>query len=169
MCILAHGASDVRQCGGAVAAIYSIYRTRVVESKNETPIWILCIGGGGLVLGLATLGVRIMRFTRRAHHEDHPERGFSAELSTAMVVSFASGYGVPVSSTHCITGAVIAISIVDVGFWNVRWIIVAKLYAGWIADSCRLWLDLCTVFCTGNLRTKSGHLSDLGLFYFVAI
>ncbi|EAN94202.1 phosphate-repressible phosphate permease, putative [Trypanosoma cruzi] len=128
----AHGASDVSNAVGPFAAIYSIYQTRVVESKNETPIWILCIGGGGLVLGLATLGVRIMRLLGERITKITPSRGFSAELSTAMVVSFASGYGVPISSTHCITGAVIAISIVDVGFWNVRWIIVAKLYAGWM-------------------------------------
>ncbi|EPY42974.1 hypothetical protein AGDE_00949 [Angomonas deanei] len=61
-----------------------------------------------------------------------PCRGFSAELAAAMVVSFASAFGIPVSSTHCITGGVLAISICDVGFLNIKWMMVLKLYIGWI-------------------------------------
>ncbi|ESL05318.1 solute carrier family 20 (sodium-dependent phosphate transporter) [Trypanosoma rangeli SC58] len=128
----AHGASDVSNAMGPFAAIYAIYRTRAVVSVSDTPMWILFLGGGGLVLGLATFGVRIMRLLGERIATITPSRGFSAELSTALVVSFASGYGVPISSTHCITGAVVAISVVDVGFLKLRWIIIAKLYAGWI-------------------------------------
>ncbi|RNF06379.1 phosphate-repressible phosphate permease, partial [Trypanosoma conorhini] len=128
----AHGASDVSNAMGPFAAIYSIYQTQTASAVNSTPIWILCLGGAGLVLGLATFGVRLMRLLGERITTITPSRGFSAELSTALVVSFASGYGVPISSTHCITGAVVAISMVDVGFLKVRWIIVAKMYAGWI-------------------------------------
>lgn len=128
----AHGANDVSNAVGPFAAIYSIYVNKRVSSKSDAPIWILALGGAGIVVGLATLGVRIMRLLGRRITTITPSRGFSAELAAALVVSFASGFGVPVSSTHCITGAVVAISIVDVGFFNVRWLIVAKLYAGWI-------------------------------------
>ncbi|RNF01610.1 phosphate-repressible phosphate permease, partial [Trypanosoma rangeli] len=100
----AHGASDVSNAMGPFAAIYAIYRTQTVVAVSDTPIWILFLGGGGLVLGLATFGVRIMRLLGERITTITPSRGFSAELSTALVVSFASGYGVPISSTHCITG-----------------------------------------------------------------
>lgn len=128
----AHGANDVSNAVGPFAAIYNIYVNKRVSSKSEAPIWILALGGAGIVVGLATLGLRIMRLLGRRITTITPSRGFSAELAAALVVSFASGFGVPVSSTHCITGAVVAISIIDVGFCNVRWMIVAKLYAGWI-------------------------------------
>lgn len=137
----AHGASDVSNAVGPFSAIYSIYVNKKVLKKSETPIWILCLGGAGIVVGLATLGVKIMQLLGREITKITPSRGFSAELAAALVVSFASGYGVPVSSTHCITGAVIAISMVDVGFRKVRWLIVAKLYAGWIM----------TLFITGTI------------------
>ncbi|KAH9579101.1 Phosphate transporter [Trypanosoma melophagium] len=137
----AHGASDVSKAIGPFAAIYSVYLHQRVVSKVDIPIWILCLGGAGLVVGLATFGLKIMRLLGDRVTKITPSRGFCAELSTALVVSFASGYGVPISSTHCITGAVVGISMMDVGFWKVRWMIVAKLYAGWIM----------TVAITGSL------------------
>ncbi|EPY25992.1 hypothetical protein STCU_06375 [Strigomonas culicis] len=127
----AHGASDVSNAVGPFAAIYAIYQTGEVEF-GDTPIWILCLGGAGLVVGLSTFGVRLMRLLGEKITVITPSRGFSAELSAALVVSFASGYGIPVSSTHCITGAVVAISMVDVGIKKVRWLMVLKMYGGWI-------------------------------------
>ncbi|KAH8620864.1 putative phosphate repressible phosphate permease [Trypanosoma vivax] len=57
----AHGANDVSNAVGPFAAIYSIYENKAVMARNDMPIWILCLGGAGIVCGLATLGVRIMR------------------------------------------------------------------------------------------------------------
>ncbi|KAL7704137.1 phosphate-repressible phosphate permease [Lotmaria passim] len=128
----AHGASDVSNAVGPLAAIYSVYTTRAIHSTSSVPIWVLCLGGAGLVVGLATFGVRLMRLLGEKLTVITPSRGFSAELSAALVVSFASGYGIPVSSTHCITGAVIAISMMDVGFRRVRWMMVLKMYGGWV-------------------------------------
>lgn len=128
----AHGASDVSNAVGPFAAIYGIYSTGKFGFSKETPIWILCLGGAGLVVGLSTFGIRLMRLLGEKITVITPSRGFSAELSAALVVSFASGYGIPVSSTHCITGAVIAISILDVGFKKVKWMMVLKMYSGWV-------------------------------------
>jgi solute carrier family 20 (sodium-dependent phosphate transporter) len=128
----AHGASDVSNAVGPLAAIYSVYTTGAIHDTSDVPIWVLCLGGAGLVVGLATFGVRLMRLLGEKLTVITPSRGFSAELSAALVVSFASGYGIPVSSTHCITGAVIAISMMDVGIRRVRWIMVLKMYGGWV-------------------------------------
>ena len=61
-----------------------------------------------------------------------PSRGFSAELATALVVSFASKYGLPISSTQCITGAVVGISLCDRNLKDLNWRIMAKIFASWI-------------------------------------
>ncbi|KAH8620857.1 putative phosphate repressible phosphate permease [Trypanosoma vivax] len=128
----AHGANDVSNAVGPFAAIYSIYENKAVMARNDMPIWILCLGGAGIVCGLATLGVRIMRLLGERITRITPSRGFAAELSAALVVSLASAYGIPVSSTHCITGAVVAIRILDNGFCSVPWLLVGKMYAGWM-------------------------------------
>ncbi|GET93946.1 phosphate-repressible phosphate permease-like protein [Leishmania tarentolae] len=128
----AHGASDVSNAVGPLSAIYQVYQTGSVEKSSSVPIWVLCLGGAGLVVGLSTFGIRLMRLMGEDLTVITPSRGFSAELSAALVVSFASGYGIPVSSTHCITGGVIAVSMVDVGFLNIRWLMVLKMYGGWV-------------------------------------
>lgn len=145
----AHGASDVSNAVGPFAAIYNIYSTGKVSTTAETPIWILCLGGAGLVVGLATFGVRLMSLMGEKITLITPSRGFAAELSGALVVSFASGYGIPVSSTHCITGAVVAISMIDLGPRNVKWMMVLKMYAGWIGTLFVTGLVSATFFAQG--------------------
>uniref|UniRef100_A0A0A9YWL0 Phosphate-repressible phosphate permease n=1 Tax=Lygus hesperus TaxID=30085 RepID=A0A0A9YWL0_LYGHE len=127
---LAHGANDVSNAVGPFSAIYGIYANGKVDATASVPLWVLCLGGSGIVVGLATYGVNIMRLLGEKLAVITPARGFSAELSTALVVSFATIYGIPISSTHCITGAVIGISIMDVGIAHVRWRMIARMYVG---------------------------------------
>ncbi|CCW69743.1 unnamed protein product [Phytomonas sp. Hart1] len=129
---LAHGANDVSNAIGPLAAIWGIYTSHDVSNVAQVKIWMLCLGGIGIVVGLATFGMKIMRLLGEKIAVITPFRGFSAELATAMVVSFATMFGIPISSTHCITGAVVAVSMIDVGFRNVRWKIVLRMYAGWV-------------------------------------
>lgn len=145
----AHGASDVSNAVGPFAAIYNIYVSGKVSTTSSTPIWILCLGGAGLVIGLATFGVRLMSLMGEKITLITPSRGFAAELSAALVVSFASGYGIPVSSTHCITGAVVAISIIDLGFRHVKWMMVLKMYCGWVGTLFVTGLVSATFFAQG--------------------
>ncbi|KAK7195223.1 phosphate-Repressible Phosphate Permease-like protein [Novymonas esmeraldas] len=129
---LAHGSNDVSNAIGPYAAIYQVYRTGDVGSTAHVETWLLCLGGAGIVVGLATFGLPIMRLLGEKLAVLTPVRGCAAEVATALIVSIASMYGIPVSSTHCITGAVLAISMVDVGFRRVRWALVLKMYAGWV-------------------------------------
>lgn len=129
---LAHGSNDVSNSIGPYAAIYQIYRTGNVKSTAHVETWLLCLGGAGIVVGLATFGLNIMRLLGEKLAVLTPLRGCTAEVATALIVSIATVYGIPVSSTHCITGAVLAISMVDVGVRRVRWALVLKMYAGWI-------------------------------------
>ena len=128
----AHGANDVSNAVGPLAAIWHIYQTGTVSSKIDVPYWILAIGGGGIVVGLATYGVKIMEVIGKKITYISPSRGFAAELATALVVSFASKYGFPISSTQCITGAVVGISLCDKKLKDLNWKIMAKIFVSWI-------------------------------------
>jgi sodium-dependent phosphate transporter len=128
----AHGANDVSNAVGPLAAIYHIYQNDAVASKIEVPLWILALGGSGIVVGLATYGRKIMEVLGEKITFISPARGFSAELATALVVSFASKYGFPISSTQCITGAVIGISLCDHDLKNMNWRIIARIFLSWI-------------------------------------
>ena len=128
----AHGANDVSNAVGPLAAIWYIYQNDAVASKIEVPLWILSLGGAGIVVGLATYGVKIMEVIGKKITYISPSRGFSAELATALVVSFASKYGLPISSTQCITGAVVGISLCDKNIKDINWKIMAKIFASWI-------------------------------------
>ena len=128
----AHGANDVSNAVGPFAAIWYIYQNDAVSSKIEVPIWVLALGGSGIVVGLATYGTKIMRVLGEKITFISPARGFSAELATALVVSFASKYGFPISSTQCITGAVVGISLCDYDLKNVNWRIIGRIFLSWI-------------------------------------
>jgi sodium-dependent phosphate transporter len=128
----AHGANDVSNAVGPLAAIWYIYQNDEVSSKIDVPVWVLALGGGGIVVGLATYGVKIMEVLGKKITYISPSRGFSAELATALVVSFASKFGMPVSSTQCITGAVIGISLCDRNLKDINWKIMGKIFVSWI-------------------------------------
>jgi sodium-dependent phosphate transporter len=128
----AHGANDVSNAVGPLAAIWYIYQNNAVSSKIDVPIWILCLGGAGIVVGLSTYGVKIMDVLGKKITYISPVRGFAAELATALTVSFASKYGIPISSTQCITGGVIGISLCDLEFKNLNWRIMGKIFLSWI-------------------------------------
>jgi len=128
----AHGANDVSNAVGPLAAIWYIYQNGAVASKIDVPIWILCLGGAGIVAGLSTYGVKIMEVLGKDITFISPSRGFAAELATALTVSFASKYGLPISSTQCITGGVIGISLCDYNLKDLNWKIIGKIFLSWI-------------------------------------
>ena len=128
----AHGANDVSNAVGPLAAIWYIYQNGAVASKIDVPIWILCLGGAGIVVGLSTYGVKIMEVLGKDITFISPSRGFAAELATALTVSFASKYGLPISSTQCITGGVIGISLCDYNLKDINWKIIGKIFLSWV-------------------------------------
>jgi len=127
----AHGSNDVANSIGPVAAIVSTVKTGSVLQKSVLPAWILLLGGGGIVLGLATYGFRVMRTIGKNITELTPSRGFSAEMAAATTVVFASFTGLPVSTTHTLVGAVLGVGFArGIAALNMR--VVGNIFMSWI-------------------------------------
>jgi len=128
----AHGANDVANAVGPVAAVAEIYRTGQVAMEVAVPMWILLMGGVGIVFGLATFGRRVIETIGKRITEITPSRGFSAEISAATAVLVCSKCGLPVSTTHALVGAVIGVGLAR-GITGLRIRTVQQIFTSWIA------------------------------------
>ena len=107
----AHGSNDVANGIGPMAAVVSIINEGGVTAKAELPNWVLLVGGGGIVLGLATMGYKVIATVGEDITQLTPSRGFCAELAAASTVVLATRTGLPVSTTHVLVGSVIGVGL----------------------------------------------------------
>ncbi len=108
----AHGSNDVANGIGPMAAVVSIVQSGGnVAQSAALPIWILMLGGVGIIVGLATMGYRVMQTIGTDITTLTPSRGFCATLAAAATVVIASRTGLPVSTTHVAVGAVIGVGL----------------------------------------------------------
>jgi PiT family inorganic phosphate transporter len=128
----AHGSNDVANGIGPLAAVVSIVSSGgEVMQKSEMPIWILLLGGGGIVAGLVTLGYRVMLTVGTKITELTPSRGFCAELAAASTVVLASRTGLPVSTTHILVGSVLGVGLArGIGALDLR--VVFNIIISWL-------------------------------------
>ncbi|KAG7668922.1 hypothetical protein Ndes2437B_g06656 [Nannochloris sp. 'desiccata'] len=139
----AHGANDVANSIGSMAAIYAIWQCACANSKATVPIWMFVLGGVGLIIGLATYGYKIIRALGVKMTKMSNSRGYCAELTSAIVVIVASRYGFPVSTTQVITGAITGIGILEIITAKIQgqknasnrfnFALLLKFFAGWVA------------------------------------
>jgi len=127
----AHGSNDVANAIGPVAAVISVARTGLVEQASPVPIWILLLGGFGIVLGLGTFGRHVIATVGDRITALTPTRGFSAELAAAFTIVFASGTGMPVSTTHTLVGAVLGVGMAR-GITAINLGVVGRIFVSWI-------------------------------------
>jgi len=128
----AHGSNDVANGIGPLAAVYSIINSGgEVMQESALPIWILLLGGAGIVLGLITLGYRVMLTVGKRITELTPSRGFCAELAAATTVVLASRTGLPVSTTHILVGSVLGVGLArGIGALDLR--VVLNIIISWL-------------------------------------
>lgn len=127
----AHGANDVANAIGPLAAVVSILRTKSILMQPYIPLWLLALGGGGIVIGLMTWGWRVIETVGKKITDLTPTRGFAAEISAAVVILLASRLGLPISTTHTLVGAVLGIGLArGIGALNLR--ILKDIVAAWI-------------------------------------
>jgi len=128
----AHGSNDVANAIGPVAAIVGIVQSAgEIASKSATPVWILLLGGAGIVIGLATYGHKVIATVGSGITELTPSRGFAATLGAAVTIVFASGTGLPISTTHTLVGGVLGVGIAR-GIGALNGNVIKTIFMSWI-------------------------------------
>jgi len=107
----AHGANDVANAIGPLAAVINIVKTGSVAMESAVPTWVLALGGAGIIIGLATWGWRVIETVGKRITDLTPSRGFSAEFAAAVTIVLASKLGIPISTTHTLVGAVLGVGL----------------------------------------------------------
>ena len=127
----AHGSNDVANAIGPVAAVISIAQEGVVGQKSPVSIWILLLGGMGIVVGLATFGRHVIATVGTKITHLTPSRGFAAELGAATTIVLASGTGIPISTTHTLVGGILGVGIAR-GISAIDLSVVGRIFLSWI-------------------------------------
>jgi PiT family inorganic phosphate transporter len=127
----AHGSNDVANAIGPLAAVISVAHNGVISAKSSLPLWVLMIGGGGIVIGLATYGRHVIATVGKKITQLTPSRGFAAELAAATTIVIASGTGMPISTTHTLVGAVLGVGIAR-GIDAIDLRVVGRIFLSWV-------------------------------------
>ncbi|MCO4825678.1 MAG: inorganic phosphate transporter [Amylibacter sp.] len=115
----AHGANDVANAVGPLAAIVHTAEAGDVLAKVSIPIWVMVVGAFGLSFGLLLFGPKLIRMVGQQITKLNPLRAYCVALSAAITVIVASSLGLPVSSTHIAVGAVFGVGFFREAHWRV--------------------------------------------------
>ena len=127
----AHGSNDVANAIGPLAAVISVAQSGAIGAKSATPIWVLILGGAGIVVGLATFGRHVIATVGEKITQLTPSRGFAAELAAATTIVIASGTGIPISTTHTLVGAVLGVGLAR-GIEAIDLRVVGRIFVSWV-------------------------------------
>jgi len=127
----AHGSNDVANSIGPMAAAVTTIREGAIVAASPVPLWMLLAGGTGIVIGLGTYGYRVMETvgTRITHLT--PSRGYTAEFAAAVTIVVASRYGLPISTTHTLVGAVLGVGLAR-GLAATNMGVVGQIALSWV-------------------------------------
>jgi inorganic phosphate transporter, PiT family len=139
---LSHGTNDAQKTMGIIAGLLVANRTifsdagsglhfMFLPDMKEIPIWIILAAHAAIALGTLTGGWRIVRTMGSRITKLKPFSGFCAETGAAATLMLASLSGIPVSTTHTITGAVIGVGAAQ-RFRAVRWGVAERIVYAWI-------------------------------------
>lgn len=124
-----HGSNDIANAIGPFAAILEVLRTGSMQATAPIPFVVLLCFGVALIAGLWFIGKEVIATVGTHLAEMSPASGFTAELAAAIVVLVASSFGLPVSSTHILIGAVLGIGVVN---RNANWQLMKPIALAWI-------------------------------------
>ena len=128
----AHGSNDVANAIGPVAAVVSIVQSGgEVASEAALPLWVLFLGGVGIVVGLVMYGKRVIETVGNQITELTPSRGFAATLAAATTVVLASGTGLPISTTHTLVGAILGVGLAR-GMAALNLTVIRNIFMSWV-------------------------------------
>ncbi len=128
----AHGSNDVGNAIAPLAVITYIINTGSVPQGFLTiPLWILVLGGAGIVAGLAVWGEKVIATIGSSIISLQPSGGFCAELATATTILLASRLGLPVSTSHALVGGVVGIGLVQ-NYKSIQFSTLKNIAKAWI-------------------------------------
>ena len=128
----AHGSNDVANAVGPLAAVVSIVESGgEVAQKSALPVWILLLGGTGILIGLITYGHKVIATVGTGITQLTPSRGFAATLAAAVTVVIASGTGLPISTTHTLVGGILGVGLAR-GMDALNMNVVRTIFLSWI-------------------------------------
>jgi len=105
----AHGANDVANAVGPLAAIADVAKSGAIAAKASIPLWVMMVGAAGIAIGLMLYGPKLIRTVGSEITELDQMRAFCIAMSAALTVIVASQLGLPVSSTHIAVGGVFGV------------------------------------------------------------
>jgi PiT family inorganic phosphate transporter len=128
----AHGSNDVANAIGPLAAVISIVENGgEVAQKSTLPVWVLILGGGGIVIGLVTYGHKVIATVGTGITKLTPSSGFAATLAAATTVVLASRTGLPISTTHTLVGAVLGVGVArGIAALNLK--VIRTIFMSWV-------------------------------------
>lgn len=127
-----HGANDVANAIGPLAGVMEIQKTGAISSKVGVDLWVLALGGLGIVAGLATYGYRVMSTVGTRITELTPSRGVAADIAATITVLSATRLGLPISTTHTLVGAIVGVGLAR-GLTAIDRRVVVNIFFSWIA------------------------------------
>jgi len=105
----AHGANDVANAIGPLAAINDAVMSSEISSKVDIPFWVMAVGALGIAVGLSLYGPKLIKTVGSEITELDQMRAFAIAMAAAITVIIASQLGLPVSSTHIAVGGVFGV------------------------------------------------------------
>ncbi|UCG56918.1 MAG: inorganic phosphate transporter [Phycisphaerales bacterium] len=127
-----HGANDVANAIGPLAAIAEIVKTNAIPGKVAVDTRFLVLGGFGIAIGLSTFGYRVMRLVGTKVTEITPSRGAAANIGGMVTVLACSKMGLPISTTHTLVGAILGVGLAR-GITAIDRKVVGSIFTSWIA------------------------------------
>ncbi|EAL1979071.1 inorganic phosphate transporter [Campylobacter jejuni] len=124
-----HGANDIANAIGPFAAILDVLKNGTINATSPIPFAALAMFGVALVVGLWFLGKEVITTVGSKLATIRPTTGFSAELGASIVILLATQFGIPVSSTHILIGAILGIGVYNK---NANWIMMKPIGLAWI-------------------------------------
>lgn len=143
----AHGSNDVANAVGPMAGAVAVIRQGAIGASSAVPVWMLLVGGLGIVLGLATYGWRVMETIGTKITHLTPSRGYTAEFAAALTIVIASQLGMPISTTHTLVGAVLGVGLAR-GLAATNFATVSQIALSWIV-TLPAGAGLCVLFYWG--------------------
>ena len=131
----AHGANDMSNAIGPMAAVWQIHEQGVVQSEVVIPFWLILLGSAGITVGVMTWGARVMVTVGKKITHITPTRGFAAEFGAATTVLIFSMpfLAVPISTTHTLIGSVVGVGLAG-GTSSVDFKVFGRIAVSWVAS-----------------------------------